>query len=478
MVYSLGQRYLAFVVGLATSIVLARLLRPEETGIFSLAMAAVAIGAILREFGTSDYIISQRDVSPQKLRAAYTVTLLISWSAALLLLAAARPLATLYKEPGVATVMYVLCLNFMLVPLGSTAMAMLSKELRFDLLFWIQSASMLVGAVTTLLCAFNGVSYQSAAWGSVASISTVVLVLSLRRPSSVFMLPTFRGLRQIFRFGGVLTLARVVEGVATRVGDFVISGMLGFHSSGVLSKANSLNGGFHEFFASAVLRVATPVLAQARQGGRSVADDYRHATVLMASAQWLFFGVMIVVAPELVYVLFGPSWIDAVPLLQIGAVAGFIYAPFMLCTPLLTAFGAARPQLTAFTAYCGALIACLILGALHSVEAALGLALLAHALRLHLLGAAVERVAGISTRSVVSKLGPTAALAFVSCGAALGVRLALVHVQTHPAWVLIAAGSTAAFVYLTLLIWTKHPVEAELRRAFKSMRSSRRRTPI
>jgi O-antigen/teichoic acid export membrane protein len=54
VVYAFGQRYLAFVIQLTTSIILARLLTPEETGVFSLAAAAVAIGTILREFGTTD----------------------------------------------------------------------------------------------------------------------------------------------------------------------------------------------------------------------------------------------------------------------------------------------------------------------------------------------------------------------------------------------------------------------------------------
>ena len=134
MFYSFGQRYLAFVIQLGTSIILARLLSLSETGVFSLAAAAVALGAILREFGTTDYVVSQKDLSEEKLRAAYSVTIGVAWAAAAALFLAAAPLARLYHEPGVATVMHVLCLNFALVPLGSTAVALLTKELRFDTL--------------------------------------------------------------------------------------------------------------------------------------------------------------------------------------------------------------------------------------------------------------------------------------------------------------------------------------------------------
>ncbi|MFY7940511.1 MAG: oligosaccharide flippase family protein, partial [Burkholderiaceae bacterium] len=290
--YAFGQRYLAFVVQLTTSIILARLLTPEETGVFSLAAAAVAIGTILREFGTTDYVVSQKDISPEKLRAAYTVTVGFAWATAAVLFAAAYPLANYYKEPGLASVMHVLCLNFMLVPLGSTATALLTKSLRFDVLFWIQTISIIVGAVVTVGCAMVGLSSQSPAWGSVASIATTVVILFARNPRSVLMLPGLHDLQHVLRFGGTLTVARIVESIANRSPDFIVSGMLGFHSGGVLSKASSLNAGFYDFFASAVVRVATPVLAAARHGNATVADGYRHAIVMMAAVQWVFFGLM------------------------------------------------------------------------------------------------------------------------------------------------------------------------------------------
>ncbi len=470
VVFAFSQRYLAFVVQLGTSVILARFLTPLETGVFSLAVAAVAIGAILREFGTSDYIISQKDMTPEKLRAAYTVTISIAWSIAAVLFVLAYPLAALYKEPGVADVMHVLCLNFFLVPLGSTATAVLAKELRFDTLFWMQTSATVVSAVVTVLCAVYGFSSTSPAWGSVAGISTTIAFLLYRSPGAVFMRPTFQHLRQVVRFGGTVTASKLVEGVSTRCDDFIVSGMLGFHASGLLSKSNSLNAGFYSFFASAVVSVATPVIAQARHSNRAVDDGYRRALTMMASVQWLFFGLMGIGAHEIIWVLFGKNWLEAVPILQIGAIQGLLYAPFMLCTPLLTAFGAATVQLRANLIFGVVLATCLALGALHSLLMAATLSVLAHIVRMLLLGQATQAVCGISTWSVVRGLGPTALVCSAAAVVAWVTRWGLVSLDL-PA-VLVLAGTVVAAVacFLAGALLVQHPVTAEIKRLFASLR--------
>jgi O-antigen/teichoic acid export membrane protein len=466
MVYSFGQRYIAFAIQLGTSIVLARLLSPEETGIFSLAASAIALGTILREFGTTDYVVSQENLTPEKLRAAYTVTITVAWTAAGVLFIASYPLAHLYKEPGVATVMHVLCLNFLLVPLGSAAVALLTKELRFDTLFWIQTCSGIVAATVTLLCAMNGSSYVSPAWGSVAGIATTVAMLFVRRPSSVVMMPSLHNLRQVFRFGGALTAARIADGLASRSADFIVSGMISFHASGVLSKANSLNAGFYDFFASAVVRVATPVLAQARHANRSVVDGYGYAIILMASVQWLFFGVMVVTAPELVHVLFGQRWNEAAPILQIGAVTGVLYAPYMLCTPLLTARGEASALLRINLLYGVALGATLAIGSQHSLSLAAALSVLAHIFRMYLLSNATRQLCSISSIRVIRGLGPSAHICALAAAIAYAAKLGLKSLGCAPWFLLLATIAISALAFLVGAVLTKHPILVEMKRAW------------
>lgn len=464
VLFAFAQRYFSFALQLGTSIVMARLLTPKETGIFSLAASAVAIGAIVREFGIGDYLVSQKELTPEKIRAAFTVTVSVAWLIALVILLVARPLANLYQEPGVAEVMHILCLNFMLLPLGATTMALLVKELKFGMVFVIQSGSALVGALTTVLCALNGFSYTSPAWGSVASIVTTFVLLMVLQPHAAMVRPGFRNLRQVLKFGGQNTMSRIVEGVSTRADDFIISGMLGFHSSGILSKSNSLNAGFYTFFASAIVSVASPLIARARHAEREIFEDYRRVTLLMASVQWLFFALMGICAHEIILLLFGPAWVEAVPVLQIGAVQGLVYAPFMLCAPVLTAYGAMGAQLRVNVVFGITLAACLVIGALHGLLLAATLAVAAHVVRLLLLARAAQALCGISTYSIVGRMGPTAVVALGAAFAAWLGRMLALHLQLPLVLNLGLTLCCGVLAWVGLVFVLRHPVAVELQR--------------
>ena len=134
--YSFAQRYIAFVIQLALSVVMARLLSPKETGLYALAAAAVSIAGMLRDFGVSEYVIQERELTRDGLRSAVGLSMIISWTIAVILFLIAHPLANFYKDEGILKVIYVLVLNFVFLPIGTMTFALLSKEMAFKSIFW------------------------------------------------------------------------------------------------------------------------------------------------------------------------------------------------------------------------------------------------------------------------------------------------------------------------------------------------------
>lgn len=460
---TLGQRYTAFVIQFVTSLVLARLLTPEETGIFSLAAAAVAIGHMLRDFGVGEYIIQEKELTLDKIRAAYAMTLSMSWAIALCLVLLASPLARAYDEPGVANVLYLLAINFVLLPIGSTAFAVLSKHLEFGKIFFIQLAANLVGAATTITAALNGMSYMSPALGSIVSILVTVIGLIIVSPQNTLIFPAFGHMRKVARFGGTLTAGRLIDQCANRAPDFIVSAMLGFHEAGLLSKATSLLSAFYDFVGSAVLSVAAPALARSGKPAHELKHDYYLAIPLLGLVQWLFFGSVIVFADEIIRVLFGPQWVEAIPVLRIGAISGLVWAPFMLYTPVLTALGEARKQLDVQLIGAPALIAFTMLGALFSLKWVVALSTLSLVARLWAVHRILRKTIDFSLREVCHVLKGTGAICALSLAAGLLVKLAATHLLHVPALVtLMLAGLTVIGTILPLIFYTHHPARAEL----------------
>ncbi|MEE8332516.1 MAG: oligosaccharide flippase family protein, partial [Alphaproteobacteria bacterium] len=104
---SFAQKYATMAINIATVMILARLLTPAEIGIFSVGIAMVGLAHTLRDFGVGNYLIQEKELTPDRVRTAFGVTLVIAWIMAGVLIALSGPMAGFYSEPGVRQVMLV-----------------------------------------------------------------------------------------------------------------------------------------------------------------------------------------------------------------------------------------------------------------------------------------------------------------------------------------------------------------------------------
>lgn len=95
------QRGLSAAIYLAGTVILARLLTPQQVGIFSLSAAFVTIATAIREFGIREYVLQARELDRVGIRAAFGVSVTVGWAVGCLVLLARDLLSGYYDEPGV-----------------------------------------------------------------------------------------------------------------------------------------------------------------------------------------------------------------------------------------------------------------------------------------------------------------------------------------------------------------------------------------
>jgi len=461
---SLAQRYVAFAIQFALAIVMARLLTPAETGVFSLAAAVVSIAHTLRDFGVGEYIIQERELSRDRLRAAFSVTIFVAWGLAFIIFAIAGPVAAWYHKPDIARVLYVLIPSFLLIPIGTSAFAMLTRELQFGAIFWIQTSSALVGAFVAIFLASHGHSYMSMAWSSLASVVTTIVFLGFLRPRETFMLPSVKGLARVGKFGGSLTIGRLAESLSSKTPDFVIGNSLGFAAVGLFSKANTLLNAFQDFFASGFARVATPVFATRKGKIAETCEGYLQATGLFALFPFAFYGFCALFAEPIIMLLFGPNWMAAVPVIQIASIGYLAMAPHSFAGSALTANGLVREilkiQLFSSIGYALAIF----IGAQFSLVAVAIASAVATLPRLVLTQRALYRGFGLSFLKILQTSAPAIAIAFAGLAAATPALL-LYHETAQSAFQSLCVGAlSAAIVGMTALFASGHPLAAEIRK--------------
>ena len=122
------ERYLSLVIYFGATVILARLLTPEELGIFSVGMAVIGMAHALRDFGVSTYVIQEEHLDEARVQTAFTVTLIISWSIGGILASLSGTLASFYDEPRIRGLILLLSTTFLFLPWSSVRITTVSSK--------------------------------------------------------------------------------------------------------------------------------------------------------------------------------------------------------------------------------------------------------------------------------------------------------------------------------------------------------------
>ncbi len=421
-------------VTVASTLVLSRLLTPAQVGVYSLCASLGTIATILRDFGVSEYLIQERELTRAKIRTAFGVALVVAWSLGTVIYLSREALASYFAEPGVASVLAVTALQFFILPLSSPAFALMNREMAFRRIFALQTVCNITQAATSLTLAWRGFGTMSLAWGPIASVAMQTLLLCWMRPRESLVLPAFSEARSVLRFGSVYMSARLIETLAQNIHDPIIAKRFDFASVGLFSRAFGMVEMFRSNVSDAIVRVATPAFAAEHRAGRPLAQAFGQATANFVSLSWPFFGFVALCAPEIVQVMFGPQWLPAAPLAALLALAALPGGLYELVPQMLSATGHVhkrlRVALWVSPVHIVAILAASSLGGLRWMAMAFAVS---HLVALAVCVAQLRAALKVDVLRLYAPCGLSAALAICSVAAQAGTTFAG-RALALPAW--------------------------------------------
>lgn len=327
------------------SIIIARLLTPAEIGIFSVAMVLIGLAHRLRDFGAASYVIQEKDLTPDKIRAAFSMTLITAWVMAIAIWLGADYAAGFYREPGIRSVMLVISLNFILIPFGTIPVAYMQRNMDFEHIALINMSSNTIAAVTSVSMAYMGFSYISLAWGSVAGILCNIILAQVWRPTGLPMLPGFKDIRKVISFGSLSSLVMILSDVSQGAAELILGRLSGMGVVGYYGRAMGLVTMFERFVMSALWSVALPHFAEQSRTEGVMKDSFLRSMTYATVLAWPFFICLGILANPIVLVLYGDQWKPSIPLLQLLCISMVALSPFFLLSSIMTAIGQMKQNL-------------------------------------------------------------------------------------------------------------------------------------
>ena len=462
ILFSAADKYAAQILQIATIAIMSRLLTPSEIGLYMIASTIFLLADNLRTFGVGVYVVQAAELRREVLRAAFTVTLLLSLATVACLNLIAGPLARFYAAPELGHLIALSTLAFVVVPFATPIVALLQREMAFRALAVVNLGAAAANFVVTVGLALAGVGPASYVWGFVAQgFIVAALAFAMRPDASIFRISTV-DTRRILAFGAVSSTSMVVNMAYDLLPRLAFGKMLGFDAVGLFARAQSLCQIPDRAIASALQPVVLPAMAAHARAGGDLKAAWLRGHALMSAVQWPTLVMIALLADPLVALLLGAQWTEAAPLVRIVAVATMALAPAFMTFPVLVAVGRVRDVLVSSLISLPPSAALAVAAANFGLTAA-AMSLLATApFQMAVALWFVRRAVGLRWREIGRASGESLVLA---AGTAL-VPVAVILLSPHGfrlGWAetaLAVAGAAAGWA--AALVAVDHPLRAEI----------------
>lgn len=308
----LSTKLVAFVL----SVILARLLYPEDYGVIALTSIFITLCDTFVSSGFTTSLIQKKDVDELDYSSVFYTTMAIAIVLYLTLFFSAPTLAEWLETPVLSGVLRVLGLRIPIGAFGSVQQAHATKNYMFKKFFLATLIGSIVSGIIGIIMAYNGFGV----WALVAHdligicINKITLYFATRwRPRLCY---SWQRTKSLFSYGWKILACSLFETACSEVNSLVIGKRYSSEDLAYTSKGSSIPKLIGQFAINPIRFVLMPVLS-AKQGDKNMLHTISSC---ISSCCYIAFPLMCglaIVAPTLVPVLYTEKWNGCVIFMQL-----------------------------------------------------------------------------------------------------------------------------------------------------------------
>lgn len=341
--WTAGARIGAQVITWAATLIVIRILSPEDYGLVAMAQVAFSLFIVFSSAGLGDALVQAKQAQGEDIRRIFGLLILLNAALFVLLVATAPAVGWFFEEPRVVPMVRTLGLLFFLMPFITISGSLLVREIDFRRKSLIDLAVAVLSSMLVLLLATLGFGVWALLSGMIAGVVIEAVGLALVRPYFVRPRFDFGPVRDHVRFGA----SKTGESIAWRLysqADLIVAGrFFGTEMLGVYNVALQIASIPMIKVMPLLLQVAFPAFSRVHDTGEAHLVHYllKALRVIAVIGFPVFFGIA-AVAQEFVDVILGERWASVgYPLFLLSLVMPIRMLTTML-SPALSAAGHAR----------------------------------------------------------------------------------------------------------------------------------------
>ncbi|MBB04265.1 MAG: hypothetical protein CML03_01875 [Pseudooceanicola sp.] len=341
-VITLVSQAFTVIMQLASTVVLARMLTPDDYGVMGMVLSFVALAALFKDLGLSSAAIQKANLTTDQQTNLFWINALFGLLLSAIVAAAAPLVAWFYGRPELVAMTWILSLTFLFGGLSAQHNAMMVRNMHFGRQGIVNIAGIAVTFAVSVSLAWLGYGYLALAWGHVAGAAGRALLIWSFSPFVPGRWTRLAGTKDMVKFGANVTGFNIVNYFSRNLDNILIGKFVGADALGVYGRAYQLMLFPIQNLRGPIDAVAYPAMCRLKDRPEDWRRYHMQTLRVLAFLSMPLVAWMFLVSEPLILGLLGDKWAGVVPIFRILAIVGFIQPSASMIGSVMLSMGHTR----------------------------------------------------------------------------------------------------------------------------------------
>lgn len=321
--------------------ILARLIEPNEFGVVTAAMVVIGFSMIFSSLGVGPAIVQRPDLNDKHINTGFVISIIMGAFFTLSIYLLSGVISSFFRIEELQSVLKVLSLVFLIQGLYMTALSLLERDLQYKTISLINALAYIVGyGLTGIVFGLNGYGVYALVIAQIAQETIkLILIMKVKKHTKKLVI-SLEALKELMYFGGGFTIARIFNYFAIQGDNFVVGRTLGSELLGFYGRIYQLMALPASLFGQVVDKVLFSAMSKIQTEKNRLRQVYKRGVVLVSLIAVPASVFAFLFSEEIILVLLGNQWSDAVLPFKILTIGMFFRASYKISESVARSTGA------------------------------------------------------------------------------------------------------------------------------------------
>jgi O-antigen/teichoic acid export membrane protein len=330
----LSASWIAKVLGLISTIILARLLTPEDFGLVAITMLVVHFLDVFAHTGAQQFLLSKDKIDKDDLNTAWSLNMIFRIVITLALLFLADPIAAFF-DADLANAFRVSAMILIIIGLTNPAINMAKREFNYHGIFKLALLVKFISFIITISIAYYTRSYWALIIGTISHYTIHAIGSYFIYP----FMPRFclKNIHEQWDYSKWILLRSFTGYIRSKGDAFIISKFFSTSDVGIFTIAKEFAMLVYEQIATPVAEIIMTSVQKARSNNTDISYIIEKYLLILLSLILPIVCIITFFAENIVVIILGEKWLSAAPILEILTLLGISASLIMVFSSTLTA---------------------------------------------------------------------------------------------------------------------------------------------